>query len=434
MQARRAIGWILAVGLLAGAPAYAQDPSVNLRRTPTVEVVEKTKNAVVYISSLKLVAQRINPFGADPFFQQFDFGTQVVPGDSLGSGFIVHADGYIVTNNHVIDRARQISVQLLDGRKYNADVISANPAADLAILKIQADAPLPTLELGDSSDLMVGEPVIAVGNPLRYSHTVSTGIVSAVHRDLTSNNNKSLADLIQTDAAINPGNSGGPLLNAYGQVIGINTAIRGDAQNIGFAIQVNRLRDLIPDLMKPSLVSKTEIPLALKETRTLTPPAHIATALHRASDDAVINTIAGVKPKDIVDAYAILLRQKEGQPFKVAFEGKPEESIEPKPAAPPDAMVRAQSRLGLTVEPVTPILAQRMNLSAEDGMLVREVIHGSTAERIGLQPGDIIVSIGNAQIRSMEIFAAVMDRLPASGAVTIGILRGSSLGYGTLQL
>src|SRR5208337_2106089 len=169
-----------------------------------------------------------------------------VPANSLGSGFIIHADGYVVTNNHVIDRAREITVELADGRKLPASLISADADADLAILKINTDKPLPVLELGDSSDLMIGEPTIAVGNPFGYSHTVSTGIVSALHRDLKDREGKvSLSELIQTDAAINPGNSGGPLLNAYGQVIGINTAIRGDAQGIGFAIAVSSLRDLL---------------------------------------------------------------------------------------------------------------------------------------------------------------------------------------------
>src|SRR5205085_3777756 len=124
---------------------------------------------------------------------------------------------------------------------------------------------------------MIGEPVIAVGNPLGYSHSVSTGIVSAVHRDLKADNGGAvvLGDLIQTDAAINPGNSGGPLLNAYGQVIGINTAIRGDAQNIGFSIPINRLRDLVPELMNPSQSTKVDVHLKLAERRSVSPPARV---------------------------------------------------------------------------------------------------------------------------------------------------------------
>src|SRR4051812_11304274 len=195
----------------AQAPAPA---TINLRQTVTVDVVRKTKDAVVYISTTKIV--RTSPFGNDPFWQQFNFGDmgQNVAVHSLGSGFIAHEDGYIVTNNHVIERAREVSVELSDGRKYPAELVAADRDADLAILKIKAERPLPTLDLGDSSDLMIGEPVIAVGNPLGFSHSVSTGIVSAIHRDLKGDDEQTvlLADLIQTDAAINPGNSGGPLL------------------------------------------------------------------------------------------------------------------------------------------------------------------------------------------------------------------------------
>jgi serine protease Do len=221
-------------------PAPVEPPSrradeINLRQTTTVEVVRRTKDAVVNISATKTVRQRVSPFGFDPWG---DVGEVInVPADSLGSGFIIHADGYVVTNHHVIDRARRVRIELADGRKLDGDLISSDPEADLAILKIVSDKPLPVLELGDSSDIMIGEPVITMGNPMGYSHSVSTGIVSALHRDVKDPRSRVvLSDVIQTDAAINPGNSGGPLLNAYGQVIGINTAIRGDAQNIGFVI------------------------------------------------------------------------------------------------------------------------------------------------------------------------------------------------------
>jgi serine protease Do len=221
---------------------------------------------------------------------------------SLGSGFVVHGDGYIVTNNHVIDRALKIEVEMLDGRKFTARLIASDASADLAILKVDSDKPLPAIELGDSSDLMIGEPVIAVGNPVGLSHTVSTGIVSAIHRDLRSEADRdpehpsALGDLIQTDAAINPGNSGGPLLNAYGQVIGINTAIRSDAQNIGFAIEVNRLRELIPELMNPAQVTKVDVPLKFKEKRTIAAPAQVTAELLTESGRSLVS-VAGQKPR-----------------------------------------------------------------------------------------------------------------------------------------
>src|SRR6185369_3320500 len=141
-------------------------PTINLRRTVTVDVVRRTKDAVVYISTTKLVTQRMSPFPDDMFLRDFDLGIGrivKVPQSALGSGFIVHPDGYVVTNNHVIDRARQIKVELADGRKLDAELISSDPMTDLAILKVSTDTPLPALELGDSQDLMIGEPVIAVG-------------------------------------------------------------------------------------------------------------------------------------------------------------------------------------------------------------------------------------------------------------------------------
>src|SRR5580658_8606431 len=154
----------LAAALLYPAIALAQDDTdgINLRRTVTVQVVERTKDAVVNISANKIITERVSPFGNDPFMQGFNMGVRV-PANSLGSGFIVNPDGYIVTNSHVIDRARQITVQLADGRTLPAELISADADADLAILKISATKPLPVLQLGDSSDLMIGEPVIAVG-------------------------------------------------------------------------------------------------------------------------------------------------------------------------------------------------------------------------------------------------------------------------------
>lgn len=414
------------VVLLLGLPSavLAQDPSVNLRRTPTVQAVEKTKPAVVLITSTKKVREAVSLFPNDPFFRQF--GTiQDVDRPSLGSGFIIHPDGYVVTNNHVIDRAEQIAIKLGDGREFtDVKVISADAKADLAILKISNPQPLPYLELGDTSDLMIGEPVIAVGNPLGYSHSVSTGIISAMHRDLqTAGRGPQLEDLIQTDAAINRGNSGGPLLNAYGQVIGINTAIIGDAQNIGFAIQVSRLRDLIPDLLNPAQVAKLDIPIKLKERRKVTPPSRLEATVLRADDDTPITTIAGIKPRDIVDAYAILLKQVGGKSFEVAFTGRPTVKVTPTVIVPPDPIAIARTRLGIGVVEVTPAFARQRELPVEGGIYVTEVLRDSPCGRVGVQPGDIVLRLGRAPTKSMNDFATLMQLLPSSGQVYILVIR-----------
>ncbi len=307
------------------------------------------------------------------------------------------------------------------------------------MLKIHADKPLPTLELGDSSDLMIGEPTIAVGNPLGFSHTVSTGIVSALHRDLKNDNGETgLADLIQTDAAINPGNSGGPLLNAYGQVIGINTAIRGDAQNIGFAIQVNRLRDIVPELMNPSQAAKLDMNIKLKETRSVTEPATVHCELHVVNHDGVVKTIAGEKPQNIVDAYAIILRQKAGKDFSITFDGGEPITVSPKTMPTPDAIVQAKKKLGIVVEQLTPMTAQKYGLADEDGIFVTEVAKDSAAEKAGVRPGDIVIQLGVYRVSTLDDLSAVLHEFdehpPRGGRLRIILLRGGRVGAGVLQL
>jgi serine protease Do len=423
-----------AAGTSRAASAPADDPA-NLRKTGVVQVVLQTKGAVVNISATKVVTQYVSPFGADPFFHQFQV-PQIAQASSLGSGFIVHEDGYVVTNNHVIDRAREISVELDDGRKLPAELISADAEADLAVLKISDKQPFPTISLGDSSDLMIGEPAIAIGNPLGYSHSVSTGIVSAIHRDLKDDQGRvMMPNLIQTDAAINPGNSGGPLLNAYGQVIGINTAIRSDAQNIGFAIAVNRLRDLVPELMNPAQVKKLDVPVKLSERRILTPPAEVRCEIITADDPPrVVKSIDGKNPRNIFDVYDLLLLAKAGQEMTIEFtQGKPL-NITPKETPLPDAVVQAKNKLGLTVEQMTPMLAEKSGVQQEDGLLISAVAPGSVCAKAGVKPGDILVQIGQYRILKLNDLAALLQRLPASGRVRIGIVRGNSLEYGILTL
>jgi S1-C subfamily serine protease len=421
------------------ARAWTESPQLNLRRTVVVDVIERTKHAVVNISTTKLVNRRM-PFGDDPFWNQFDFGqVRKVPANSLGSGFIVHPEGYVITNHHVIDRARQITVELADGRKLPADLISSDAEADLAVLKIGDEKPFPTIELGDSSDLMIGEPVIAVGNPLGFSHSVSTGIVSAAHRDLKDDREQViLGDLIQTDAAINPGNSGGPLLNAYGQVIGINTAVRGDAQNIGFAIQVNKLRDLIPELLSPAQVKQVDLPIKLAEKRMLAPPASVKAEVQYAGAEhgspRAVASINGQVPRDIIDAYAILLRTRVGEKVELELPGGERVTITARGVPTPDVIVQARARLGVSVEPLSPLLAQKYGLATEDGMFVTEVARNSTAARAGLAPGDVIISLGRYQVRNLKDFATLMQMLPQSGRVRVGVIRGNQVGYGIIEL
>jgi len=239
--------------LVAGA-AHASAPETDpARRSRVVEAVERAQPAVVNISTEQVVVQRPIPFPSDPFFDQFfrdffDSRPRRSTRTSLGSGVLVRSDGTILTNQHVILRGSRVHVTLADGREFEARMVGSDAGSDLAVLHIDAGRSLPYIALGDSGDLMIGETVIAIGNPFGLSHTVTTGVVSAVKRTLQTNG-RTYTDFIQTDASINPGNSGGPLLNILGELIGINTAIYGNAHGIGFAIPVDRARRVMDTLV-----------------------------------------------------------------------------------------------------------------------------------------------------------------------------------------
>jgi serine protease Do len=246
----------------------------DLRETAVVKAVRKVSPVVVNISSEFEVHGRANPFsgmGLDPslkdFFKDFfDPGfEQRYQRASLGSGVIIDGKrGFILTNNHVIQKTGAITVVLKDGREFKAQIVGADPESDLAVLRIAAQPPLPDIKMGNSDDLMVGETVFAIGNPFGFSNTVTTGVVSATNRSIRSED-MVYHDFIQTDASINPGNSGGPLLNINGELIGINTAIYAKAQGIGFAIPINKAKRIVADLIKFGEVVQAWVGLTVQD-------------------------------------------------------------------------------------------------------------------------------------------------------------------------
>src|SRR5213596_2169756 len=261
----------LALPAVAAARGAESDPE---RRSLVVQAVEKASPAVVNVSTEQVVERRASPFPfpQDPFFEEF-FRDFVDPRPrrfkttSLGSGVIVAADGTIMTNVHVIERASRIHVTLADQREFDATLVGADADADIAILRVKAGDDLPHIPFGSSADLMIGETVIAIGNPFGLSHTVTTGVVSAVGRSLRDED-RTYTDFIQTDASINPGNSGGPLLDIKGELIGINTAIYGKAQGIGFALPVDRAKRIVQELISHGAV---EAPWIGVVVQTVTP-------------------------------------------------------------------------------------------------------------------------------------------------------------------
>ncbi len=239
--------WWFLTGLLFTASAPADQAR---RRDAVVEVVQKVSPAVVYIGTEQEVESRFR--GRRSFLEDF-FGGAASSGrrvQGLGSGAIIDATGIIVTNEHVIRGASAIHVVLADGRTLEAEVLGSDSANDLAVLKVSSKQPLPTAKLGTSSDLMIGETVVAIGSPFGLSKTVTAGVVSAVGRTFRAEDGRVYNDFVQTDAAINPGNSGGPLLNVDGEIIGINTAIFASAQGIGFAIPADKVRRIVDELTR----------------------------------------------------------------------------------------------------------------------------------------------------------------------------------------
>jgi Do/DeqQ family serine protease len=422
--------------LLPAVPAAARgaesDPA---RRSLVVQAVEKDSPAVVNVSTEQVTERSGSPFPftQDPFFDEF-FRDFVDPRPrrykttSLGSGVVVAADGTIMTNVHVIERASRIRVTLADQREFDAKLVGADADADIAILRVKAGGPLPFIALGSSSDVMIGETVIAIGNPFGLSHTVTTGVVSAVGRSLHEED-RTYTDFIQTDASINPGNSGGPLLNIRGDLIGINTAIYGKAQGIGFAIPVDRARRVMKDLVSYGEVRRGWIGLVVQD---LTPDL----AEHFDVRRGVI--VADVEPKSPAQAAGLergdAITKVDGRDVasRDEFEQRVDDHAE-------GEHMRLTRRRDGHDEDVDVVIAsfpaaradelawQLLGLDAgadDEGLVVRRVRAGSPAARIGVQRGDRLLGIGGTPLRSVVELRRKMIELRSARSVLLSVGRG----------
>ncbi len=424
----------LAAELRAEAPAAA-----DLRRTPVVEVFDRTHGAVVNISSTRVVRHRLRPSPFDLFFsddiERF-FGARPRASKfkttSVGSGFVIHQSGYVVTNAHVVDRTTDVKVMFDDERSYDAEVVAIDRTNDLALLRIACDTPLQVIRFGSSDDLMIGETVIAIGNPLGYQHTLTTGVVSAVNRDLELVNEKAgeplvYPDLIQTDASINPGNSGGPLLNILGQLIGVNTAIRSDAQNIGFAIPVTRLKQTLPAMLAAEQRNRFALGLELNSECNAIEvwpdsPAHRAGI--RLND-----TITHVDRQPVhssLDTFLSLLGHRPGDTVVLDFlrAGKPRSTqVRLQERLRPDGKQLAVDRLGLVLAPLSTQAARSMNLPKDYGLIVTEVLPHGPADAIKMLPGDILISLDDQYVDDLDELGRILDGRRPGAQLYIRILR-----------
>jgi serine protease Do len=450
-MARALLTALLACAL--GATALA-DPSS--RRTPVVAAAESGAPSTVNIVSTQAVTGGGNPFmRGDPLFDEF-FRRFLNPrpsqSQSLGTGVIIHSAGYVLTNEHVLAGATQIRVSLADGRQYDAELVGGDPASDLAVVLLQADGPLPAPRLGDSDQVMIGETVVAIGNPFGLNHTVTTGVLSAVNRSIRGDG-REYHGFLQTDASINPGNSGGPLLNLDGEVIGINTAILGNAQGIGFAIPINRARRIVDDLIRHGEVVPAWLGIWLQE---LTPKLREALGAQR-STGVLISTVyegtpsaaAGVRRGDVLvsvdgadvrsrrDYYEIARSLTVEQNVKLALDRAGsrvlvEVQAEKFPEARADEF--AQVLLGLELAERSAQLARKYRIDSERGMIVASVVPHSAAQERGLRPGDLILQIGRERVDDRTALRRAIPKILGQDGVVVVVQRGRQYGSVMLEL
>jgi len=453
----------LAAGLLAFSgilpTSGVEAKTGQLQATPESfsHLAETASPAVVNIRTVKTIkgGGRVfrhfrSPFGKDdPFHDFFDkFFDENQPRDfkqrSLGSGFIIDKEGYIVTNNHVIENADKIEVILKNEKEFDAEIVGRDVNTDLALIKIKTQRDLPVLKLGDSDTLKIGQWVVAIGNPFGLGNTVTAGIVSAKGRIIGSG---PYDDFIQTDASINPGNSGGPLLNLKGEVIGINTAIIAGGQGIGFAIPVNLSKGIIGQLKNSGEVTRGWLGVAIQD---LSPEVAEYYGIPESKGVLITEIFpgdpadkAGIEPKDVIVAVngnnvensRDLTRTIAGfgvgdtVKIKVLRNGKPK-TFKAKIAKREDTKVYARKNqkeqldtLGIRVADLTPELARRYNIKEGEGVIVRGVASDSKAEEAGLKVGDIIKEINHQTIGSAGDFSKAIDSIQNGEAINMFIRR-----------
>ena len=462
---------VVALGII---PALAQQTSVNQAiaasgQAAIKNAIAKVGPAVVRVDVTATITVN-NPFFNDPFFRYF-FGEPNVPQKqeerALGSGVVINYNGekLILTNEHVIDQATTIKVTSTTGQVWPATVVGKDKKLDIAVLRLKGDtSSLPTAQLGDSSKLELGDWVIAIGNPLGLSNTVTFGIVSALHRRIPKPDGIGYYEnLIQTDAAINPGNSGGPLVTAAGKVVGINTVIARQAQGIAieginFAIAINPIKAVLGQLVTTGKVVRGWLGVSIQD---LTP---VMASKFGVSSGALVADVftgspadkAGLKSGDVItavdnqpvksaaDLEQIITSEPVGKKVDLtvvrdrktihleATLGKRPSEAELYGKSPTTASVKAIKKFGITVGPVTPAVAQRLGLQSRQGVVIIKVDPGSRADWAGLQADDVIMEIDLQPVKSVADWNAIVSKLSDNANPMFTIVRNGMTRYVTL--
>ena len=432
------VAQLLLTGLVS--PVSAQRERTFDRETPVTRVYRDTHKAVVNIAGERLMStSRGQGYQLPDMFELWGprFQRQVAV---LGSGMVVHEDGYVITNAHVIQGAEKIKVVFNDGREFPATIISADEAKDLAVMTISTGEKLPFIHLGRSYDLMIGETVIAIGNPYGYANTVTSGVVSAVGRDIQVAEGTWLRGLIQTDAPINPGNSGGPLLNVNGDLIGVNTAIRAEAQNIGFAIPVDTLADNLSQMLMPEKLRRVRLGLTVGRMKNAGQYAGLVVdSVSKASpaDEKGISAgdilleIDGRKLTSVLDFHIQMMGKQISEPIEIKYVRPTAASLRARSvrltmlARPlPDGRRLVSEFFQMEVSELTERVARKFGFeSAYPVLIVTAVDPKGGAGRAGLSEGDLILQINNATVSNSRELSLEMEKVNEEDLVDIRIMR-----------
>lgn len=440
----------------AEAPVKEVPKDILATQQAFSNVVKAVNPAVVNISTVSK-KKLVQPFFEfSPFFDDFFDGRQPKPQyrreNSLGSGFIINKEGYIITNDHVVRDAESIQVKLSNEEEYSGKVVGSDPKTDIAVIKINAKDPLPAAVLGDSSKLQVGQWAIAIGNPFGLDRTVTVGVVSATGR--SNMGIETYEDFIQTDASINPGNSGGPLLNIYGEVIGINTAIVAAGQGIGFAIPVNMAKQVVAQLIKKGSVTRGWLGVAIQPVTqeiarsfNLDKPRGALISDIMAGSPAekaglrrgdIILSFAGKEIKDSRQLQLVVAETPVGQQVAVEIfrDGKTVKlslatgNADSAAASKPRSTEAQASAFGLTVDEL-PRNRQAGGLS---GVIVSGVEEDGTAAEAGIRPGDIVTSVNQKKVGNLADYSRAMKEAEQRGSAILLVRRGDASIFFALRI
>jgi serine protease Do len=445
VRVRAVVPCLLAACILAPS-VWAADPF--LRRTAAVQVVETAGPAVVNITTEHIIraqspfrSYRANPFWDRYFNELFDRrATQTL--ESLGSGVLISPTGHVLTNEHVIARASRIRILLADGREFDAEIVGADPSNDLAVLQVKTDSPLPWIAPGTSADVMVGEPVIAIGNPFGLSNTVTTGVISAIDRSIRANDH-TFHGFLQTDASINPGNSGGPLLNAEGSLIGINSAIFNGAEGIGFAIPIDVATRVVAELIEHGEVLPVTLGIDFQD---LAPALREVMELPEEIRGALINRVqpggpaerAGIRRGDVVARLDGRRISSARQLFEMLESVTPDQALELelwRDSRTITANVAAERIPDNIAEQLTSrLMGLSLKIQPGAGFVVTDVRRGSAGEQLGLRPNDLVLAINGMALHNEEALRRAMLNLRGRERALIVVQRGPGRYHLTIPL